>query len=157
MEKSSSQHLDKSSSSSSSSNVHLTTAANEHQAVESRPGYVSPDHHDSDKWFYLDPQNQVQGPFSADQMAAWYNAGYFQMSLMVKKGADHEFLALGALTTTLGRLPFLPAAVSSAQQPQQPKLNIPQAQTQAQTQQQQSQNISLLQMYLQQQMPNFLR
>lgn len=56
---------------------------------------VSHDHPDAEKWFYLDPQNQVQGPFTVDQMAAWCAAGYFSLNLMMKRGCDEKFVPFG--------------------------------------------------------------
>lgn len=64
-------------------------------AAAIKPGYVPLDHPEADKWFYLDPQNQVQGPFGVDQMAAWFSAGYFTFNLMVKKGSEDKFVPLG--------------------------------------------------------------
>jgi hypothetical protein len=58
-------------------------------------GAVPIDHPDADNWFYLDPQDQVQGPFSADQMASWFVAGYFSLNLTIKRGRDDKFVPLG--------------------------------------------------------------
>lgn len=44
-----------------------------------------------DHWFYKDPQGTLQGPFTAQEMAEWYGAGYFTMTLLVKKGSDSHF------------------------------------------------------------------
>ena len=54
------------------------------------------DHQDAERWFYLDPQNQIQGSFSSEQMAGWFAAGYFTPNLMIKRGRDEKFLPLGA-------------------------------------------------------------
>lgn len=71
-------------------------------SVESKSGAsVELDAADADKWFYLDPQNQVQGPFSVEQMAAWFAAGYFSFNLMIKKGSDEKFVPLGKHPTRI--------------------------------------------------------
>lgn len=44
-----------------------------------------------DTWFYQDPQGIVQGPFTAQEMAEWFSAGYFTMTLLVKQGRDNTF------------------------------------------------------------------
>lgn len=36
-----------------------------------------------DSWFYLDPSQQAQGPFTWDQMNAWFKAGYLKPDLPV--------------------------------------------------------------------------
>nr|KAG5688494.1 hypothetical protein BaRGS_007138 [Batillaria attramentaria] len=60
------------------------------------------------KWFYTDPQGEVQGPFTADEMSQWFSAGYFTMNLLVKRGCDQQFNPLGELIKKWGRVPFLP-------------------------------------------------
>ena len=37
----------------------------------------------------------VAGPFSAEDMAQWFSAGYFTMTLLVKRGCDQQFQPLG--------------------------------------------------------------
>ncbi|KAK6175421.1 hypothetical protein SNE40_013888 [Patella caerulea] len=71
------------------------------------------------KWLYKDPQGDVQGPFSSDEMTEWFSAGYFTMSLLVKRGCDERFQQLGELIKRWGRVPFL-AGVSMP-----PLLNSP--------------------------------
>ncbi len=63
--------------------------------LDPKRGPVQPDHPDADRWFYLDPQNQIQGSFSSEQMAGWFAAGYFTLNLMIKRGVDDKFLPLG--------------------------------------------------------------
>ncbi|XP_057713304.1 GRB10-interacting GYF protein 2 isoform X1 [Corythoichthys intestinalis] len=60
------------------------------------------------KWFYKDPQGEIQGPFSNQEMAEWFQAGYFTMSLLVKRGCDDIFQALGEMMKIWGRVPFSP-------------------------------------------------
>lgn len=63
-------------------------------------------------WFYLDPQGDTQGPFTAQDMSEWYKAGYFQESLMVRRSIDSAFLPLGQLVKAYGRTsPFLAATL----------------------------------------------
>ncbi|XP_059154156.1 GRB10-interacting GYF protein 2-like isoform X2 [Physella acuta] len=65
-------------------------------------------HEDANKWFYKDPQGEVQGPFSNEEMSQWFSAGYFTMSLVVKRGCDDTYKQLGELIKRYGRVPFLP-------------------------------------------------
>ncbi|XP_064418488.1 GRB10-interacting GYF protein 2 isoform X2 [Latimeria chalumnae] len=60
------------------------------------------------KWFYKDPQGEIQGPFSNQEMAEWFQAGYFTMSLLVKRGCDESFQPLGEVIKMWGRVPFQP-------------------------------------------------
>lgn len=71
-------------------------------------GGVPLDHEDAKKWFYRDPQGDLQGPFKAAEMAEWFSAGYFTMNLLVKRGCDATFQPLGDLIKRWGRVPFLP-------------------------------------------------
>uniref|UniRef100_A0A6I8RIA8 GRB10 interacting GYF protein 1 n=2 Tax=Xenopus tropicalis TaxID=8364 RepID=A0A6I8RIA8_XENTR len=60
------------------------------------------------KWFYKDPQGEIQGPFTTQEMAEWCQAGYFTMSLLVKRGCDEGFQPLGEVIKMWGRVPFAP-------------------------------------------------
>lgn len=61
-----------------------------------------------DYWYYMDPQNKIQGPFCATEMAEWYNAGYFDEKLLVKRNCDLHFASLGELIKFCGgTIPFL--------------------------------------------------
>uniref|UniRef100_A0AAR2LDY0 GYF domain-containing protein n=1 Tax=Pygocentrus nattereri TaxID=42514 RepID=A0AAR2LDY0_PYGNA len=65
--------------------------------------------HDSAmKWFYKDPQGEIQGPFTTVEMCEWFQAGYFSMSLLVKRGCDEGFQPLGDVIKMWGRVPFAP-------------------------------------------------
>ncbi|KAK4887571.1 hypothetical protein RN001_003842 [Aquatica leii] len=59
-----------------------------------------------DKWYYQDPQGDLQGPFLSSEMAEWYRAGYFTSSLLVKRLCDETFHRLGDLETMCGGNPF---------------------------------------------------
>ena len=82
---------------------------------------------DDKQWFYLDPQNTVQGPFSSADMERWFTAGYFTILLPVKRMGETQFSTIQQLTKELGRLPFR-SDVPSVQpvQQQQPIASEPQ-------------------------------
>ncbi|KAF7385552.1 hypothetical protein HZH68_013982 [Vespula germanica] len=61
-----------------------------------------------EKWFYRDPQGEVQGPFLASEMAEWCKAGYFTAGLMVRRTCDERYTTLGELKKICGRVPFIP-------------------------------------------------
>lgn len=61
-----------------------------------------------DKWFYRDPQGEVQGPFLANEMAEWCRAGYFTSGLLVRRTCDERYATLGDLISLCGRVPFIP-------------------------------------------------
>ncbi|CAL9694381.1 unnamed protein product [Knipowitschia caucasica] len=60
------------------------------------------------KWFYKDPQGEIQGPFNTIEMCEWFQAGYFTMTLLVKRGCDEGFQPLGDVIKMWGRVPFAP-------------------------------------------------
>ncbi|XP_029472554.1 GRB10-interacting GYF protein 2 isoform X3 [Rhinatrema bivittatum] len=83
----------------------LTAKIREHRAkVMSMP--LS--HETLQKWFYKDPQGEIQGPFTNQEMAEWFQAGYFTMSLLVKRACDETFQPLGDIIKMWGRVPFTP-------------------------------------------------
>lgn len=41
-------------------------------------------------------------------MTEWFQAGYFTMSLLVKRGCDEVFQPLGEIMKIWGRVPFTP-------------------------------------------------
>lgn len=41
-------------------------------------------------------------------MAEWFQAGYFSMALLVKRGCDEGFQPLGEVIKMWGRVPFAP-------------------------------------------------
>ncbi|PIL30875.1 hypothetical protein GSI_07044 [Ganoderma sinense ZZ0214-1] len=54
-------------------------------------------------WSYLDPQGQIQGPFKADLMQRWYNEGYFQANLLMKRThLDTDWTPVGELVRRVG-------------------------------------------------------
>ncbi|XP_040283838.1 GRB10-interacting GYF protein 2 isoform X2 [Bufo bufo] len=59
------------------------------------------------KWYYKDPQGEIQGPFSNREMAEWYQAGYFPMTLLLRRVCDETFQPLGDLIKLWGRVPFI--------------------------------------------------
>lgn len=50
----------------------------------------------------------ISGPFSNQEMAEWFQAGYFTMSLLVKRACDDTFQPLGDIMKMWGRVPFTP-------------------------------------------------
>lgn len=58
------------------------------------------------EWFYKDPTNNIQGPFSSNDMAEWFEAGYFKKDLLIRRSCDQEFLSLGQVETRYGTNPF---------------------------------------------------
>ncbi|XP_075793498.1 GRB10-interacting GYF protein 2 isoform X3 [Pelodiscus sinensis] len=65
-------------------------------------------HESMQKWYYKDPQGEIQGPFSNQEMTEWFQAGYFTMSLLVKRACDESFQPLGDIMKMWGRVPFSP-------------------------------------------------
>lgn len=61
---------------------------------------------DDKQWFYRDPQNVVQGPFSSADMERWFNAGYFTVLLPVKRHSETQFTTIQQLMKEMGRSPF---------------------------------------------------
>lgn len=59
-------------------------------------------------WPPLTPHALVPGPFTTQEMAEWFQAGYFSMSLLVKRGCDEGFQPLGEVIKMWGRVPFAP-------------------------------------------------
>lgn len=43
-------------------------------------------------------------------MSEWFQAGYFTMTLQVKRGCDEMFQPLGEIMKLWGRVPFSPGA-----------------------------------------------
>ncbi|KAI5615311.1 GRB10-interacting GYF protein 2 isoform X1 [Silurus asotus] len=69
---------------------------------------LPPSHEAALKWYYKDPQGEIQGPFSNHEMSEWFQAGYFTMTLLVKRGCDEGFHPLGEIFKMWGRVPFAP-------------------------------------------------
>ncbi|KAL2761051.1 hypothetical protein ACRALDRAFT_1090679 [Sodiomyces alcalophilus JCM 7366] len=71
------------------------------------------------RWVYLDPQGQIQGPFTGLEMNDWYKANFFTADLRVKKVEDPEFEPLGQLIRRIGnsREPFLVPQIGVAHGP----------------------------------------
>jgi len=79
------------------------------------------------KWFYLDPQRETQGPFSASDMSAWYHSNYFDLKLPVqclspdapnpnpRSGSSLNFIPLGVWFMH-GNKAFLPTLPNIVEQ-----------------------------------------
>jgi hypothetical protein len=48
-------------------------------------------------WFYADPQRNIQGPFSGEEMRQWLEAGYFKGDLPISQNKNGPFQTLSAL------------------------------------------------------------
>ncbi|KAI0638961.1 hypothetical protein C8Q77DRAFT_1078578 [Trametes polyzona] len=58
------------------------------------------------EWSYVDPQGNVQGPFTADTMQRWHNMGYFTPDLNMKRThLDTEWTPFGVLIRRAGDQP----------------------------------------------------
>ena len=44
------------------------------------------------EWLYLDPQGNLQGPFSRQDMMEWHGSGYFAATLMLRRTCDQRFV-----------------------------------------------------------------
>lgn len=76
-------------------------------------------------WFYRDPQDMVQGPFSAMEMAEWYQAGYFDNNLCVRRKNDQRFSKLGDLIDMCGgEMPFF-VPYRPLPMPEVPSMKVP--------------------------------
>lgn len=58
----------------------------------------------SQKWFYRDPYMKVQGPFTGVEMTEWYNHGYFDDNLSVRREIDERFATLGEFIKLCGNV-----------------------------------------------------
>ena len=63
-----------------------------------------------DKWFYLDCNGNIRGPYNSVTMFSWYKKGYFPMYMMIGLSADTLFTPLESLVRQCGRNPFQPEA-----------------------------------------------
>ena len=52
---------------------------------------------DSDEVCYLDPSNQLQGPFGKKKMLQWWTRGYFPNNLRVRSSKSHHFVDIQVL------------------------------------------------------------
>lgn len=88
----------------------FTQALQQQQQQESRntAAALPLTHEAAMKWFYKDPQGEIQGPFTTLEMCEWFQAGYFTMTLLVKRGCDEGFQPLGDVIKMWGRMPFAP-------------------------------------------------
>lgn len=86
---------------------HKEKSASVPPAIGNQPSAVSATDN-QEKWFYRDPQGEVQGPFLASEMAEWCKAGYFTAGLLVRRTCDERYYTLGDLIKMCGRVPFTP-------------------------------------------------
>ncbi|XP_051541511.1 GRB10-interacting GYF protein 1-like isoform X2 [Myxocyprinus asiaticus] len=91
--------------------THPTAHTHSHSTPHMLPHSASAlplSHESAMKWFYKDPQGEIQGPFNTVEMCEWFQAGYFAMTLLVKRGCDEGFQPLGEVIKMWGRVPFSP-------------------------------------------------
>ncbi|XP_028284677.1 GRB10-interacting GYF protein 1 isoform X1 [Parambassis ranga] len=86
----------------------FTQALQQHQETRNTAAALPLTHEAAMKWFYKDPQGEIQGPFTTVEMCEWFQAGYFTMTLLVKRGCDEGFQPLGDVIKMWGRVPFAP-------------------------------------------------
>lgn len=84
-----------------------TTVTSVQPTIGNQPSAISSTN-SQEKWFYRDPQGEVQGPFLASEMAEWCKAGYFTAGLLVRRTCDERYTTLGDLIKMCGRVPFTP-------------------------------------------------
>lgn len=46
------------------------------------------------RWYYIDPQKVVRGPFPDKQMNKWFTAGYFKPNILIRRSTDAKFSPL---------------------------------------------------------------
>ncbi|KAM7539881.1 hypothetical protein Aperf_G00000024731 [Anoplocephala perfoliata] len=61
----------------------------------------------STMWYYRDPFGNVQGPYDDATMATWFSAGYFTVSIEVRRECDKVFSPITDYIARLGRFPFV--------------------------------------------------
>jgi len=79
-------------------------------------------------WYYRDPDGNVQGPFSSDQMQSWSRAKFFFGSLPIRFGPHNSFHLLKDVFPELSvAFTYIPTALSeeSAEPPAPPPLPKP--------------------------------
>uniref|UniRef100_A0A8C1K4U8 GRB10 interacting GYF protein 1b n=1 Tax=Cyprinus carpio TaxID=7962 RepID=A0A8C1K4U8_CYPCA len=89
-------------------NSHTHSHSTPHTLPHSSASALPLSHESAMKWFYKDPQGEIQGPFTTVEMCEWFQAGYFTMNLLVKRGCDEGFQPLGEVIKMWGRVPFSP-------------------------------------------------
>lgn len=98
--------------------IHKDRRSNVPPSVKSQVTSNISQNNGQEKWFYRDPQGEVQGPFLASEMSEWFKAGYFNVNLLVRRACDERYSMLGDLEKMWGRVPFLPG-------PPVPPLKVP--------------------------------
>uniref|UniRef100_A0A5K3F2X1 GYF domain-containing protein n=1 Tax=Mesocestoides corti TaxID=53468 RepID=A0A5K3F2X1_MESCO len=59
------------------------------------------------RWYYRDLAGNCRGPYDDATMAGWFTAGYFPISVEVRRECDRVFSRLTDFITWLGRFPFI--------------------------------------------------
>uniref|UniRef100_A0A915KTZ3 GYF domain-containing protein n=1 Tax=Romanomermis culicivorax TaxID=13658 RepID=A0A915KTZ3_ROMCU len=71
-------------------------------------------------WYYKDPSDTCQGPFSSEMMANWFAAGYFTMQLMIRPAFEPNFTSLGDIIKRIGGIPFQQSPATNSGAPTAP-------------------------------------
>lgn len=58
---------------------------------------AEPQTEEDEGWEYIDPQQQVRGPFTRREMQTWHSMGYFRAELLMRCHRDDRFVPLQAL------------------------------------------------------------
>nr|CAH8842768.1 unnamed protein product [Trichobilharzia regenti] len=62
--------------------------------------------HSSRTWYYVDLLKHIQGPFTDQQMATWFAAGYLSLGVKIRRNCDECFLSLADHMNLANRVPF---------------------------------------------------
>jgi hypothetical protein len=55
-------------------------------------------------WYYIDQGENIQGPFSSEQMFGWREVGFFPDNTMVRNGTGTEFVEISSVDLMTGEL-----------------------------------------------------
>uniref|UniRef100_A0A8C4IW70 GRB10 interacting GYF protein 1a n=1 Tax=Dicentrarchus labrax TaxID=13489 RepID=A0A8C4IW70_DICLA len=101
----------------------FTQALQQQQESRNTAAALPLSHEAAMKWFYKDPQGEIQGPFTTVEMCEWFQAGYFTMTLLVKRGCDEGFQPLGDVIKMWGRVCIVLTGESCSEQGMMPSMN----------------------------------
>lgn len=74
-----------------------------HLDIETKDNHVLSEH----QWMYRGPYGTKHGPFSSADMQEWFEAGYFDHSLMIKRTNDEQYKPLSAFMQHNGAFSFI--------------------------------------------------
>lgn len=87
-------------------NSPISNGASQLPFLNTQPQTVQPD---AIQWEYLDHQGNLQGPFDGQMMQGWFEQGYLQLDLQLKREGQPKFITIRDLISMTGnaRAPFL--------------------------------------------------